>query len=334
MRIVQLERDFERRVAVVDDRRLRLLDGKRASSAYSLSLYAIAEGRRLTSVVEEAIGSETLDYDAVYNGSSDWRLLPSFDHPIDTARCMVSGTGLTHKASAENRAAMHKTAPSEMTDSMRMFQMGLEGGNPPPGQIGVQPEWFYKGDGSILRAHGQELSVPPYAWDGGEEPEIAGAYIVSLEGEPFRVGLTVTNEFSDHQMERKNYLYLAPSKLRNCSIGPELSIGDVPFEDVPGTVAIVRNGEYIWRKDIWSGEKNMSYSVANLEHHHFKYECHRRAGDVHIHVFGADAFSFGDGLTLEHGDVMEVSFPQFGRTLRNPLKVSSRPEKLVSVRAL
>ena len=31
------------------------------------------------------------------------------------------------------------------------------------------------------------------------------------------------NEFSDHRFEKKNYLNLAGSKLRTCSIGPELS---------------------------------------------------------------------------------------------------------------
>ena len=33
--------------------------------------------------------------------------------------------------------------------------MGLEGGKPAAGQVGAQPEWFYKGDGSILVAHGR-----------------------------------------------------------------------------------------------------------------------------------------------------------------------------------
>jgi hypothetical protein len=78
----------------------------------------------------------------------------------------------------------------------------------------------------------------------------------------------------------------------------------------------------------------MSHTVANLEHHQFKYDAHRRPGDVHIHFFGADAFSFGEGVELEDGDVMEVSFPQFGRALRNPLAISNEPERLVSVRAL
>ncbi|MDQ2777596.1 MAG: GguC protein [Acidobacteriota bacterium] len=334
MKIVQLIRNRERRIGVVEGDSLKLLGSKAPGNAYALALQAITQKLALAPLVHQALGEEVLEYDAVYEGSSDWHLLPSFDHPEDPARCMVSGTGLTHKASAENRAAMHQRATSEITDSIRMYQMGLEGGDPPSGQIGTQPEWFYKGNGAIVRAHGESLEIPAYAWDGGEEPEIAGVYVISPDGKPFRVGLTLANEFSDHKMEKKNYLYLAPSKLRNCSIGPELSIGDAPFMDVPGTVAIVRNDAPVWRKDIWTGQKNMSYSVANLEHHHFKYETHRRPGDVHIHFFGADAFSFGDGLALEQGDIMEVSFPQFGRPLRNVLKVCKPPERFITVTSL
>jgi hypothetical protein len=334
MRLVQLVRAGERRVAIVDDGQLRMLRGHATGDIYSLASAAMERGIPLTSVVESAVGDEVLPYDPVYEGTSAWRLLPSFDHPGDPARCTVSGTGLTHKASAENRAAMHKKTAGEVTDSIRMYQMGLEAGNPAPGQIGLQPEWFYKGRGSVLRAHGEDLAVPSYAWDGGEEPEIAGVYMISPRGEPFRVGFTVANEFSDHQMEKKNYLYLAPSKLRNCAIGPELTIGEILFEDVPGTVSITRDGKTIWEKEIWTGQKNMSYSVSNLEHHHFKYPDHRRPGEVHIHFFGADAFSFGDGIALEEGDVMNVSFPQFGRPLKNRFQIDRRPEALVAVKSL
>jgi hypothetical protein len=200
MRLVQLNRGAERRVAVVQNGQLQLLA---TSSIYALAQEAIQKKERLAATAAKHLGQETLEYNSIYKGDSDWRLLPSFDHPDDPAHCMVSGTGLTHKASAENRAAMHKQT-AELTDSMRMYQMGIEGGNPPAGQIGIQPEWFYKGDGSIVRAHGEGLEVPPYGWDGGEEPEIAGAYVISPGGVPFCVGLTVANEFSDPRMEKKN----------------------------------------------------------------------------------------------------------------------------------
>ena len=38
----------------------------------------------------------------------------------------------------------------ELTDSMRMFKLGVEGGKPQHGEPGAQPEWFYKGDGDCV----------------------------------------------------------------------------------------------------------------------------------------------------------------------------------------
>src|SRR4029079_9975947 len=131
-------------------------------------------------------------------------------------------------------------------------------------------------------------------------------------------------------MERKNYLYLAPSKLRNCSTGPEL-VPDADFGDVRGLVRVLRGGETLWSKELASGEANMCHSLANMEHHNFKYSAHRQPGDVHIHFFGAGAFSFGE-LTLQDGDVMEIGFEGFGRPLRNDLRIDREPVSLVEAR--
>jgi hypothetical protein len=229
--------------------------------------------------------------------------------------------------SAQKRQSMHTAASAEITDSMRMYQAGVEGGRPATGVIGVAPEWFYKGNGTTLRGHGDPLEVPPHALDGGEEPEIAGVYVIDAHGEPRRIGLAMGNEFSDHVFEKKNYLYLAASKLMTCALGPELII-DPDFRAVQGEVAIERAGTILWRREIHTGEEAMSHSLANLEHHHFKHALHRRPGDVHVHFFGADGFSFGEGVKLEDGDVMQVRFDGFGRALRNPLKIDQSKKRL------
>lgn len=330
MRLIQLAGPAGRRVAIVDEPRLRLLQD--CPSIYHLAAHCMDGDVSLASAVERRLSAELLDYDAIYNGTGEWRILASADHPEEPARCLVTGTGLTHMASAKNRQAMHG-AEHELTDSMRMYRWGVEGGRPAAGQIGVAPEWFYKGTGSILRAHNEALVVPEYAEDGGEEPEIAGVYIIDPSGVPRRIGFTAGNEFSDHLVERKNYLYLAASKLRMCAIGPEVVNGPV-FDKVPGEVSIERQGSVLWSRPIETGEAIMSHTLANLEHHHFKYEWHRRPGDLHIHFFGADAFSFGEGLQLEDGDVMQVRFDGFGRALRNPLHRVSAPGKLACVRPL
>jgi hypothetical protein len=318
-------------VALVDEPRLRFLAD--TNSVYDLAQAALAAGRRATELAAQRAVGESVDYDAVYRGESSWRLMTPVDHPVEPARCLVSGTGLTHLGSARDRAAMHTKAPEELTDSMKMFRSGLEGGRPAPGQIGVPPEWFYKGSGTTLRAHGEPLGVPSYAEDGGEEAEIAGVYVIDASGEPRRLGMAVGNEFSDHRFERKNYLNLAGSKLRTCALGPELIL-DPAFESVGGRVALWRGSSLLWSKDIRTGEAEMCHSLANIEHHHFKFEAHRRAGDLHVHFFGASALSFGEGVALLDGDVMEIGFEGFGRPLRNPVSVSRAADGLVIARPL
>jgi len=328
MRIIQLARRAERRVGLVDGEAIRLLDGYR--SVYSLVTAALDSGIRTRELVKRSVTAERLEYDAIYQGLAEWHILPSADHPEEPARCLVSGTGLTHLKSVQTRQAMH-AAGEEATDSARMYQWGLEGGRPAQGAVGVAPEWFYKGPGSVLRAHLDPLWVPAYAEDGGEEAEIAGVYIISRSGEPYRIGMTAGNEFSDHSIEKRNYLYLAESKLRTCAIGPELVVAP-DFARVSGKVSIERGGRVLWSKSIHSGEEAMCHSLANLEHHHFKIESHRRPGDLHIHFLGADAFSFGEGIRLSEGDVMVVEYDGFGRPLRNPLRVETGPARLMTAK--
>jgi hypothetical protein len=332
LRLVQLSHPTDgRRVAVVEEPNLRLLSHH--ATVYDLARVAIERSQPLADIASQRRSPESVAYDEVYAGESPWRLLPPFDHPQEPACCLVTGTGLTHKASAENRQAMHAATDQPETDSLKMYRIGLAGGRPPAGEIGAAPEWFYKGCGAIVRAHGEPLDVPSFAGDGGDEAEIAGAYVIGSDGTPYRVGLVQGNEFSDHIMEAQNYLYLAPSKLRTCALGPELLVGS-DFTDVPGTIRIERRGEVVWEATLSSGERAMSHSLANLEHHHFKYPAHRRPGDVHVHFFGADHFSFRDRVRLEDGDVMEVSFAGFGRPLRNPVRVDRSPSQAVAVRVL
>lgn len=327
IRLVQLRRGNSRLLAIVEEPRLRLLGG--FTSVYALAWAALESDESLHSVIREHQSDELLDYDPIYAGASNWKLICPIDHQ-EPARLLVSGTGLTHLGSAKDRQSMHQMPDAQLTDSMKMFRLGLDGGKPAAGKIGNAPEWFYKGCGTILRSPNEPLEVPPFALDGGEEGEIAGVYIIAPDGKPCRIGMAVGNEFSDHKFEKINYLNLAGSKLRTCSIGPELVI-DAPFKSVAGRVRIERAGQEIWSRDIRSGEEEMAHSLANIEHHHFKFDSHRRPGDVHVHYFGAHSLSFGDNLKLENGDLMSVRFEGYGRALTNPLAIRSAADVPVQV---
>jgi hypothetical protein len=328
MRLAQIVDEQDKRALVVTARgESRLVKGARTT--YDLAFQAIAAGEPIRKIIADRGIGKVVNLAAALK---ERRVLSPIDHK-DSAHLQVTGTGLTHLGSAEGRDKMHKNLADAdtLTDSMRMFKMGLEGGKPKGAASGVQPEWFYKGDGSTIAAPGGDLVSPSFALDGGEEPEIVGVYVISPEGVPVRVGFSLGNEFSDHVTERQNYLYLAHSKLRASSFGPELLIGDLPA-DVQGVSRIRRGKETLWEKPFISGEQNMSHTIANLEAHHFKYELFCRPGDVHVHFFGTATLSFSDGIKPAKGDVFEIEAEPFGLPLRNRLTIGKA--RKVKVKAL
>ncbi|MBN1188154.1 MAG: hypothetical protein JXA46_00225 [Dehalococcoidales bacterium] len=262
-------------------------------------------------------------------GGKIW-VLPPLDHP-DPAHCLISGTGLTHTGSASQRNKMHnapdhsKTSQANhgtgvITDSQKMFEMGLKGGKPEFGKRGIQPEWFYKGTGAILKGHNDFLEIPSFSRDCGEEPEIAGCYIIDKFGVPCRLGFAIGNEWSDHITEKVNYLWLAPSKLRTCSVGPEL-VTDLNFQDVRGYCRIYRGNSLIYDSgELFTGEANMNNSLANLEDHHFKYPQFRIPGEVHIYYFGTMRLSSGSWSPFQQDDKIQIHFEGMGSDLVNYIK--------------
>ena len=293
-----------------------------ATSTYALACEAIADNIGLAQAVARHGLGEAVDLGAELVAG---RVLAPVHHG-DAARTLVSGTGLTHLGSAKSRDDMHRKLadPGSLTDSMKMFKIGLDGGKPAPGQIGAPPEWFYKGDGSIVTAPEHALVTPDFGRDASDEAEIVGVYVIAPDGAPVRLGFALGNELSDHVVEQENYLYLAHSKLRVCSLGPELLVGDLP-PAVRGAARVRRDGETLWEGEFLSGEANMAHTVANLEHHHFKYRLFRRPGDLHLHYFGAAVLSFSHGVRTRAGDVFEIEADAFRYPLRNSLTIAASP---------
>ncbi len=305
---------------------------KRVNQMVALAALALKDGKSLSATANALATTTTENY---AEALKEKRVLPPVTHD-DAAHCIITGTGLTHLGSASARDSMHQKlegGEAQLTDSLKMFKAGLEGGKPAKGQAGVQPEWFYKGDGRWLVPPGAALPKPSFALDGGEEPELAGLYLIDAKGRPVRLGFALGNEYSDHVTERQNYLLLAHSKLRHCSIGPEMVAGPIP-KSIEGTSRILRKGQTIWQKPFLTGEGNMSHTIANLEYHHFKYDAFRVPGDVHIHFFGTATLSIADGVQTQDGDIFEIEAKPFGAALRNPLKAMKQTFKPGGVKAL
>src|SRR5258708_115408 len=111
IRLIQIKRGPDRPIALVDEPDLRLLN--QFDSIYALAQADATSGDSLTGMISQYLSKETLEYDPVYNGQSEWRLLTPIDHPHEPARLLVSGTGLTHLGSAQNRTAMHEKPGAE-----------------------------------------------------------------------------------------------------------------------------------------------------------------------------------------------------------------------------
>ncbi len=234
-----------------------------------------------------------------------------------------------HAAQKEGRSSPSPITAKDVsatpkTDSARMFELGVQGGKPRPGARGTSPEWFYKGDGGILRGHRDALDIPAFALDGGEEPEIVGCYVIDPSGQPRRLGFALGNEWSDHATEAINYLYLAPSKLRTCAIGPTLNT-DCDFQDIPLRCTVEREGRTIYDSgELRTGEKWMCHSLRNLEDHHFKYAQHRRPGDIHLHFFGTSKLSHKTrDWRFQAGDEIRIESPLFSAALVNHVAAGS-----------
>ena len=213
--LVQIGDGSSRRVAIVEEPNLRCLT--EVQSVYELVHRCLSHRQRLSEEVLTLAHGETLDYDKIYAWKSDWHLLAPIDVPGEPARLLVSGTGLTHLGSAKDRQAMHLAAAKAAettTDSMRMFQWGLEGGHPAAGEIGIAPEWFYKGNGYMVRPPLHLCRFQPLPRTAGKRRNSLEFISIGPDGTPYRIGMAAGNEFSDHQFEKRNYLNLAGSKLR------------------------------------------------------------------------------------------------------------------------
>jgi hypothetical protein len=288
-RLVQLDHPgFGRRVALVDGGDLHLLGTYR--SVYQFAQVTLETGHKLRDLLSTDLTGIALDYGPVWALETEWRFLPSFDHPVEPGRCIVSGAGLTH---GPDGARGNGTGPSS------------------PG-----PSWFFKGSGGTLCGHGALLTMPAFASGASEEAGIAAVYIVDREGVPRRVGLTPGNEFCDPTQAEESLTADAHSKLRPCSIGPELWL-DATFDEIRGSVCIRRDGQQLWSAELVTGDRHTRFRLEEIETSLFRHPGHRRPGDVHVHFLGSPASSYTHGIRLQADDEMVVDWEGFGRPLAN-----------------
>ena len=294
MRLVQLAGPDGRRVALVEEPRLRLLEGCR--SVYDLASECLKEGVSLPRGHRTARGPTNSSTTTPFmRAQSDWRICPSADVPSEPARCLVSGTGLTHKASAKNRDAMHAAAQA-VTDSTRMYQSGVEGGKPAPGRSGSRARVVLQG----MRhgAAGAQRAADCSGIRGGRRRGAGSSGRVPDRCARARRGGSDSRWAMSFPITCWSARTICIWRPRNCAPAPSVRNSWWMAISIwcPERYRSNAASRILWSREIRTGESAMCHSLANIEHHHFKFEFHRRPGDLHIHFFGADAFSFGDGV--------------------------------------
>jgi len=318
VRLLQFRRpDGRRAVGLVESAaRVRVLAG--CDSTYALAGRAIAQGVPVAMLARELAGDERVDYEALVASQS---VLVPMDHP-DPAHLLVSASGLTHLGSERTREQLRRALQDDeakLSDSLRLFKLGLDTGRGEDGQPGAAPEWHFKGTGHSLVHPWQDFPVAGFASDASEEPELAGVYLIGPDGTPHRIGFALANELSDHAMERRNSGWASRAKLFASSFGPELLLGELPAH-IEGLSRITRKGRHRWEKPFLTGERNMAHSITNIEFHHFKHDQFLVPGDVHVHYFGTATVSFAEGIKVDAACTFEISAPSFGRPLVNGLR--------------
>ena len=249
------------------------------------------------------------------------RLLPPVDHP-DPHRQWVTGTGFSHiRAELQiDELAKLDASTEPMTESVRLKHAALRDGRSRGDEPGLLNEFFIKGTGLSIVPPGGTLVAPAFCRGYSEESEIAGIYYIDAVGQPVRLGFVLGNEFADCETEKRNAYYLQHSKIMPSAIGPELRLGSLPSSLIAHP-RILRKGKAVLEYEFYTGEDNMVFDLATIEHHYFKHAMFRVPGDLHVHYLGTGARP-GRYLGAEYqdGDVIEIGAPSFGRPLRVTLR--------------
>ena len=77
----------------------------------------------------------------------------------------------------------------------------------------------------------------------------------------------------------------------------------------------------------------MCHTLANLEHHHFKYACSAGPATCTCTISAPPRCPSPTGSGPQPGDVFEIEAPGFGRALRNPI-VAAKDEGVSAVTPL
>ena len=176
-----------------------------------------------------------------------------------------------------------------------------------------RPEIFFKATASRCVGPNDYVCIRRDSQLTATEPELA--YVLGADGEI--VGYTLCNDVSAWDIERDNPLYLNQSKIFYgcCAIGPTLvttsEITD-PY-DLDIQSRIIRNEEVIYEGEINTSQLNRKFEELT------EYLCRDNPIPIGTVVSTGTGIIVPNGMSLAHGDIVEISIEEIG-VLSNPVK--------------
>ena len=339
--LVQISNGKSRRVAHRRGAAPSLPRRRSRASTNWRSTACASQARPLTEQPLALAHGETLDYDEVYSGTSAWHLLA----PDRRARRSPRACSSPARASpiwAARRSARPCTSPTAAKAPSRNRQHA----HVPVGRRGRTPRRRRDRHRARVVLQGQRRRSCAAPSSHSTIPALRGRRrrrgrgrrhlphrrrrhaVPHRHGDGQRVLRPQIREAQLPQPRRLEAAHLQhrPGARRRRAVSVR------PGRSQRSSAAPVRSGQ----KTIETGEANMCHSLANMEHHHFKFEAHRQPGDVHVHFYGAHSLSFGEGIELEDGDWMRgaASRASAGRCATRSASRQRTTDRLVAVRSL
>lgn len=213
-------------------------------------------------------------------------------------------------------------APIDLPDPARLHVS--DSGAPPANRAGSEPAgWRYRGDGRSLAGPGTVLTVPEFALDGSERPEIAGLYLIGADRTPVRIGFVLGNRFHDHAAARTHRHFPAQLSPRPTALGPEVRLGDLPREIIV-TSRLLRDGVVHRERSFGAGDAHLPQPIADLERRRFEGGIVGRPGDVLLHFFVAPSGHAEDAVRTQPDDAFEAFATGFALPMRNAIAFAPR----------
>lgn len=238
-----------------------------------------------------------------------------------TLKQLISQLGLGAAVDVEGALAQGQVlAPIHHPDPTQMFLSAAP--DPIPARRGMHA-WHYRGDGRAIVTPGMPLLVNDLAPNIDAGPSVAGVYIISDIGTPFRIGFAMASDFSDRVMNTQSYAGLVQGRLRPMALGPELLLAALPH-DIQGTLRLTKDDTAIADIPINAWQDDLTDTITNLERVHFACDTLCQPGQLHILMF---ALAQGTTARPGTGDTATLTIAGFGLPLSNVLHLAdSRPD--------